>query len=73
MLACARRELSLRTNVYPKWVEGGRMTAEKAAYEIECMQSICTSLEKLKMLGEVADDMQAREQQTELDLKRLNL
>jgi len=72
MLACARRELSLRTNVYPNWVEGGRMTAEKARYEIECLQSICNTLEKLKMLGEVADSLQALEQQTELDLKQLN-
>lgn len=39
-LACAQRELKMRQRVYPRWIEGDRMSAGKAAHEIACMQSI---------------------------------
>jgi hypothetical protein len=39
-LACVQRELALRQRVYVKWVEGGRMSAGKAAHEIACMEAI---------------------------------
>jgi hypothetical protein len=39
-LACARRELALRKNVYSKWVASGRMKPDDAAREIELMQGI---------------------------------
>jgi hypothetical protein len=39
-LACAERELALRKNVYPRWVEQGRMSAGRAAREIALMQAI---------------------------------
>jgi hypothetical protein len=79
MLACARRELGLRKNVYPRWIEAGRMTEEKAKHEIECMESICTALEKLKMLEEITAEIKAgekpktKEEQADLDLERLGL
>jgi hypothetical protein len=73
LLACARRELALRRNVYPRWIQAGRLSPEKATFEIECMEQICTVLEKYKMLGEVSEEMKEMElkrqlQQTEITL-----
>ncbi len=46
-IACVRRELALRKNVYPGFVKKGRMTQEAADREIAAMQavhdSICTT------------------------------
>jgi len=39
-LACAERELKLRSRVYARWVEEGKMSAGKAAHEIACMTAI---------------------------------
>src|SRR5712664_1272143 len=33
-LKCAKRELAMRLNVYPKWIQSGRMKPEQSAYEI---------------------------------------
>lgn len=44
-LACLRRELALRRNVYPKWIESRRMTPDKAAHEIECMEAAIKTIE----------------------------
>lgn len=46
MLACARRELALRRNVYPRWVGAKRMTQFKADDEIAAMDAIVRFLEK---------------------------
>jgi hypothetical protein len=34
----------MRKNVYPKWVMAGRMEAEKADHEINCMQAVYNTL-----------------------------
>jgi len=79
VLACVRREAALRRRVYPRWVQEGRLTAEKAAHEIERMEDACVVIEKAKMLREVSDEIhewwrQKREQeeaaknQTEMEL-----
>lgn len=39
-LACIRRELALRKNVYPKWVSNKRMKADDAEHEIAALQRI---------------------------------
>lgn len=39
-LGCAKRELALRRNVYPKWVEAGRMTERQAADQLRVMEAI---------------------------------
>jgi hypothetical protein len=39
-LACAKRELAMRRNVYPRWIEQHKMSAGKAAHEIAAMQAI---------------------------------
>lgn len=44
-LACVKRELALRQNVYPRWVEQNRMNAGKAAREIAVMQAIVADYE----------------------------
>lgn len=44
---CAKRELALRINVYPGWVNGGRMNKFKAEEEIEAMRGIVKTLEGL--------------------------
>jgi hypothetical protein len=46
-IKCAKRELALRKNVYPKWVQSGRLLREQADYEIASMQAIVASLEAL--------------------------
>ena len=45
LIACAKRELALRRNVYPKWVASGRMHAEQCEHEIACMEAIVVELE----------------------------
>lgn len=37
---CAMRELRMRESVYPRWVEKGRMTPQKADLEIKLMTAI---------------------------------
>lgn len=41
MRRCAKRELNKRINFYPKWIAAGRMTQEKADFEIAGMKKIC--------------------------------
>lgn len=43
-LACAERELKIRTRVYERWVTEGIMSAGKAAHEIACMAAIVQDL-----------------------------
>ncbi len=50
-LACAKRELSMRKRLFPKWVEQDRISAGKAAHEIACMESIVRDYEKSIELG----------------------
>ena len=39
-LVCAERELKLRTRVYARWVDEGKMTKAQAKHEIACMAAI---------------------------------
>ena len=48
-IACIRRELNLRRNVFPRRVEAGRMTSETAAREIAAMEDI---LDRLRLTDE---------------------
>ena len=61
MLASAKRESQLRKNVYPRWVESGRLDSEKAKHEIECMEAICVVLDRCLMLEQVSEEMKAME------------
>jgi hypothetical protein len=44
--ACAERELRLRERVYPRWIEGGRLSQRKADAEIAMMRQIVGVLEE---------------------------
>lgn len=44
-LACAKRELAMRRNAYPRWIEQNKMSAGKAAHEIACMEAIVKDYE----------------------------
>lgn len=44
-LACAKREVAMRKKVYPRWVQSGKMTAEKAKREIAIMEAIARDYE----------------------------
>lgn len=47
---CVGREIGLRKNVYPRWVERAQfgMTAEKAAAEIAAMEAVLVTLKALQ-------------------------
>jgi hypothetical protein len=47
-LASAKRELNMRRNAYPRWVDDGRYTAAHAAREIAAMAAIVATLERLE-------------------------
>jgi hypothetical protein len=44
-LACAKRELAMRKNVYPKWVAQNKMSSVTAAHEIGAMAAIVADYE----------------------------
>jgi hypothetical protein len=44
-LACAKRELAMRKNVYPRFVEQNKMSPGKAAHEIAAMEAIVRDYE----------------------------
>jgi len=56
-LGAARRELALRQRCYPKWIPTGKITQAKADHEIACMEAIVGTLQKLKDLEEVSDEL----------------
>ena len=43
-IECVRREIGMRRRVYPRWVEIGRITQDKADHEIACMQAVLEGL-----------------------------
>jgi hypothetical protein len=43
----ARRELALRTQAYPKFVQRGTLTQGQADYALEAMRAICDTLARL--------------------------
>lgn len=44
---CCAREAAMRVNVYPKFVDSGRMTQEKADEEIKLMQIAAACFNKI--------------------------
>lgn len=45
---CAAREARMRESVYPRLIESGRMTADKADSELSNMRAIAALLELLR-------------------------
>lgn len=44
-LACVKRELKLRREVYPRRIDAGKMSNDKAAWEIKVMEEIVRDYE----------------------------
>lgn len=51
-LDAAKRELALRRSAYPGWVRAGKLSPQKAQHEIEAMQAICETLQRVIDLDE---------------------
>lgn len=47
MRACVEREIAMRERVYPRWVDSGKMSQDKADAELRAMRAV---LEVLKGL-----------------------
>jgi hypothetical protein len=47
-IKCVERELALRRNVYPKWVQRGKLTQAKADHELEAMAAVLDTLRRVK-------------------------
>lgn len=47
-MLCVSRELKMRRRGFPRWVEVGRMTQAQADREIETMEAVLRTLEKLR-------------------------
>ncbi|OGV45827.1 MAG: hypothetical protein A2017_18170 [Lentisphaerae bacterium GWF2_44_16] len=47
-IACVKREIKMRENVYPKWVLSGRMSVETSKEEIEAMKGVLETLQEVE-------------------------
>ena len=46
-LACAKRELQMRENVYPRWIAQNKIREDKARRELAIMRAIVEDYQKL--------------------------
>lgn len=44
-VACVERELRMRRNAYPRWIQAGKMTQAKAYAEIATMEAVLATLQ----------------------------
>ena len=47
-ITCVKREIAMRERVYPRWVDGGRMTQKAADTELLLMRAVLLTLEKAR-------------------------
>jgi hypothetical protein len=47
-IACVRREIAMRERSYPRWVEAGKMTQEKAEDELAAMRAVLATIIKVE-------------------------
>jgi hypothetical protein len=47
-IKAAQREVAMRRRVYPRWVAAGKMTQQKADYEIKLMEDIVETLARFQ-------------------------
>lgn len=45
-IACVKREINMRKNVYPRWIGQERMTQETADRELNTMRAVLATLER---------------------------
>jgi hypothetical protein len=46
-IKCVEREVKLRERVYPRWIQGGRMTQTLADREVDLMKAVLARLRGL--------------------------
>ena len=46
-LACAKRELQMRENVYPRWIAQGKIREAEARHQFAIMRAIVDDYKKL--------------------------
>lgn len=46
-IAAVEREIKMRRRVYPRWIDSGKLTQQKADHEIACMEAVLETLEGL--------------------------
>lgn len=54
-IACVKREIGMRENVYPRWIAAKKMSQEKADRELATMRDVLSQLEQLRPVPEVGD------------------
>jgi hypothetical protein len=47
-IACVLREIRMRESAYPRWIAAGKMTAEKSAHELACMNAVLATLHRVR-------------------------
>ena len=47
LISCVEREIKLRGQAYPRWIDQGRLTPEKALAEINAMRAVLAVLRQL--------------------------
>ena len=47
-IACVKREIGMRTRVYPRWVSASRMTQAKADSELQAMHAVLDTLQEIE-------------------------
>lgn len=47
-IACVKREIRMRRQVYPRWVEQGRTTQVQADDQIAMMEAVLATLERVQ-------------------------
>ncbi len=50
-IACIDRELRYRLRVYPRWVEAGKMTPNKAREELRRLEAVLETLKEIESKG----------------------
>lgn len=48
---CVEREIAMRKRVYPRWVQNGKMSPQKAARETATMEAVLRTLQREKDKG----------------------
>jgi transcriptional regulator with XRE-family HTH domain len=50
-IACIKREIAMRRNVYPKWVHSGRMRHDVATREMNAIEAVLRTLEACQLIA----------------------
>jgi hypothetical protein len=71
MVACAKREVSMREAVFPRRVATGKMSSEKAERETLLMEAIVQLLEGIQTTTRIANHMSSEDLPFQVDLFEL--